>query len=423
MAKCAIHKCKCQSCRTDTPVDSSCEEHRNINWFMSQLSTDQRRWYAAIEARRIGKTGASRISEITGLSCETIRRGRAEVLAYAKGEPEKRKKKVGRSPIREIYPDIEGVLETLLGDDVAGDPMCEKKWIRRSSRNLSKELLSMGYKVNYHLVCDMLKELGYSLKVNVKKRASTRCSPMRDAQFKYIAAQKEAFLDVGHPVISVDSKKKELIGNFKVNGRAWCKAAIEVNRYTFTSIAECVAAPYGVYDVAKNTGFVAIGTSTDSPEFAVASIQRWWLDVGQAVYPQASKLLILADGGGSNSSRSRSWVQQIQKQLSDRFFLEVTVSHYPPGCSKYNPVERRLFAPISMNWQGMPLQSLRHMLAYIRGTTNKSGLTVEATILDGHFPRGEKVSVKQLGLIQLRRHSTCPEWNYTVSPRNAVVAD
>jgi hypothetical protein len=215
----------------------------------------------------------------------------------------------------------------------------------------------------------------------------------------------------------VDTKKKELIGNFKARGRSWCRAAIEVGEYDFAGLAECVATPFGVYDVGANKGYVWVGTSGNTPAFAVTSIKRWWLGAGRHVYPQAAKLLLLADGGGGNSWRYRAWKQQLQTELCDGLGLAVTVCHYPPRCSKFNPIERRLFSYISMNWAGKPLLTLDVMLGYIRGTTTETGLTVEAVHLEGDFPLGQTVSKREIGRLALQPHQTCPDWNYTITPR------
>jgi transposase len=233
-----------------------------LRFFLSTLNDEQRRLYAAIESRRLGRGGCRSVSEITGLCLATVYRGRSELAALLAGTAlEETKGRAGRPSIEEKYPEIKTVLEELVSDNIAGDPMNSKKWVRISSRRLSKKLAGMGYKVNYHTVCRLLKDMGYSMKVNVKKRASTTHSPKRDAQFDYIAAQKAAFLTAGNPVISVDAKKKELIGNFKADGKSWCKSAIEVNAYTYGSLAECVATPYGVYDVRTNKGYIWVGTS------------------------------------------------------------------------------------------------------------------------------------------------------------------
>lgn len=348
----SIHRCQCRPCQQDADHPER-DYHRQLNWFMSQLNTAQRRWYAAIEASRRGGTGDRLVSQITGLGRPAIRRGHGEVKALAAGMPDERPpNRSGRPRTEKRYPEILQVLEGLLADEVAGDPMSNKKWVRRSSRELTRQLQAKGYQTNNHTVCRLLRDMGFSMKVNVKKRASTAYAPVRDAQFKYLASQKDVFLTAGLPVISVDAKKKELIGNFRAGGRTWRKTPIEVSEYTFASLAACVASPYGVYDLANNRGYVQVNTSVDSPERAVTAIRRWWHQAGCHAYPGATKLLILADGGGSNGCRCRAWKKQVQTQLCDGLRLTVTVCHYPPRCSKYNPIERRLFSHISMNWGG-----------------------------------------------------------------------
>jgi hypothetical protein len=295
--------------------------------------------------------------------------------------------------------------------------MSTKKWVRRSSRQLSKELKEKGYQVSNRLVCHLLKSMGFFMRVNVKKRASTSHAPSRDVQFRYITAQREAYLAAKLPVISVDTKKKELIGNFMAKGRSWCENPVEVNDYSYASLAEDLAVPYGVYDVATNHGYVYVGRSVDTPEFAATAVHKWWTDWGRQEYPGKTDLLILADGGGSNGCRSRAWRKQVQTQLCDELGLTVTVCHYPPSCSKYNPIERRLFSHISMNWAGKPLLNLEVMLAYLRGTKTAKGLAVEASLLEGEFKKGERVTKKELNRLALRPHEQCPAWNYTVVPR------
>ncbi len=412
-----IHACQCLHCQQELEHPDR-ERHQQMNVLMSQLSPGQRRLYAAIEWERIGWGGCRLVSEITGLSPPTMQRARAQLAALLGGTPlEAAKGQPGRRRIEEKYPGIEGTLEQLVADETAGDPMSRKKWVRTSSRKLSKKLAEMGYEVNYHTVCRLLKQMGYSMKVNVKKRASTAYFPKRDAQFKYIAAQKAASLAAGNPVISVDGKKKELIGNFKANGKSWCKEAIEVSDYTFASMAECVATPYGVYDIQANKGYVWVGTSGVTPAFAVTAIKRWWLHAGRHVYPEATSLLVLADGGGSNGCRCRAWKHQLQTELCDGLGLTATVCHYPTRCSKYNPIERRLFSHISMNWAGKPLSSLDLMLGYIRGTTTETGLKVEAFHMEEIFPQGQQVSKREMDRLALQPHQTCPDWNYTIRPR------
>jgi hypothetical protein len=319
-------------------------------------------------------------------------------------------------------PDILPALESLLSDEVAGDPMGEQKWARSSLRQLSERLKQAGHKAGTGVVARLLKALGYSLKAN-KRRVLRKNSPGRDEQFQYIAAQRQGFAAAGLPVISVDTKKKELVGDFRNNGQVWCRKAPEVDEHDYPSSAECQAVPFGVYDVTRNTGYVVVGTSNNTPEFAVNSIARWWVSTGQASYPAADQLLILADGGGGNGSRSRGWKLNLQAELCDRFGLTVTVCHYPPGCSKWNPVEHRLFSYISMNWAGKPLRSLGIMLGYIRGTTTRSGLKVTAVLDDATYKRGQKVSREQAQALSLRQHEVCPQWSYTLSPRVAAVRE
>ena len=321
----------------------------------------------------------------------------------------------------QVYPDLERVLEKMLVDGTAGDPMTERKWVRLSSREISRQLHSKGYAVSYHTVCDVLKRMGYSMKVNVRQRNTATVSPMRDMQFQYISSQKTEFLRLGLPVVSVDSKKKELIGNFKADGRSWCKDPVKVDEYRFASKAECVATPYGIYDVAVDKGYVYVGTSVNSPAFAVTALTRWWGAIGKKAYRDATELLILADGGGNNGFRSGAWKKNLQLRLSNRFGLRVTVCHYPPYCSKFNPVERRLFSHISMNWAGKPLKTLEVMLGYIRGTKTQTGLSVKAYVVDGEFERREKVSKKELERLDVHPHAVCPEWNYTIHPLDSFV--
>jgi hypothetical protein len=259
--------------------------------------------------------------------------------------------------------------------------------------------------------------MGFSLRTHVRKRRGMSPDPARrDEQFRYIASQRKEFCQAGLPVISVDTKKKELIGNFKNPGKTWCRRPREVNEHDYSSQAECLAVPFGVYDVAKNTGYVVVGMSHNTAGFAVRSISRWWDDEGQIVYPGMSQLMILADGGGGNGSRSKAWRWNLQEKLCNPYRLTVTVCHYPPWCSKWNPVEHRLFSQVTNNWAGKPLRSLAIMLGYIRGTTTTTGLTVRAVLDEGIYPKGQKVSWKDVDGLNLTPHEICPEWNYTIRP-------
>jgi Rhodopirellula transposase DDE domain len=258
---------------------------------------------------------------------------------------------------------------------------------------LSKQLKETGHKACPHTVRDLLKRQGFSLKGNERKQGQSRSDcPERDEQFRYVASKREAFKAAGWPIISVDTKKKELVGNFRRPGKTWCKKPPEVNEHDYSSQAECLAVPFGIYDVMKNTGYVVVGLSHNTSEFAVSSISRWWQDEGQEVYPGVAELLILADGGGGNGYRSKAWRWNLQEKICNRYRLTVTVCHYPPGCSKWNPVEHRLFSQISNNWSGTPLRSLAIMLGYIRGTTTTTGLSVKAVLDEGIYPKGQKVT-------------------------------
>ena len=295
--------------------------------------------------------------------------------------------------------------------------MSEQKWVRSSLRQLSRRLTEAGHRISPPTVGRLLKSWDYALHVNAKKVEAGAAHPERDAQFASIAAQRQAFQAAGHPIISVDTKKKELIGNFKNAGATWSQQAEAVNAHDFRQEAVGRAVPYGSYDVTHNHGTVYVGSSGDTPQFAVDVLARWWDTTGHATYPQATKLLILADGGGSNASRSRVWKQQLQEQLSDARGVSVTVCHYPPGCSKWNPVEHRLFGPISVNWAGRPLRSFATMLAALRGTTTTTGLRVDAVCHDGVYVTGHSVSDAERATLNLDRHVSCPTWNYTLRPR------
>jgi hypothetical protein len=314
-------------------------------------------------------------------------------------------------------PSITAALEDLLNDEIAGSPEGETRWVRSSCRRLADRLNERGFPVSYHTVWSLLKRLGFSMKTHARNRRGANPDPTRrDEQFRYIASQRKEFCQAGLPVISVDTKKKELIGNFKHPGKTWCRRPREVNEHDYASQAECLAVPFGIYDVAKNTGYVIVGMSHNSSEFAVSSISRWWEDEGRIVYPGMSQLLILADGGGGNGSRSKAWRWNLQEKICNAYRLTVTVCHYPPGCSKWNPVEHRLFSQITNNWAGKPLRSLAVMLGYIRGTTTTTGLTVKAFLDEGIYPKGQKVSWKEVDGLNLTPHEVCPEWNYTIRP-------
>lgn len=283
---------------------------------------------------------------------------------------------------------------------------------------MSEALSELRFQAEHVTVGRLLKDMKFSLKGN-RKAYNGPPHPDRDRQFRYIRRVKQLFVAAGHPVISVDAKKKELIGNFKNAGRIWCREEQVVNVHDFPSDAEGRAVPYGIYDLVHNRGYVAVGTSADTSEFAVDAI-CWWLELeDRPTFPDESKLLILCDAGGSNSCRFRLWKKQLQEQLADRLGIEVMVCHYPTGASKWNPIERQLFSYISLNWAGKPLRSFETMLNYIRGTTTKAGLTVETCLLNREYKKKIKVSDQEMKALNLHRRRVCPRWNYIIKPRLA----
>jgi hypothetical protein len=308
-------------------------------------------------------------------------------------------------------------LQEVVEAETAGDPMGVQKWTRRSLRQISDRLGQLGYVVSHQTAGRLLKGLDYALHVNAKKREAGENHPERGAQFDHIAEQRAAFAAAGWPIISVDTKKKELIGDFKNPGRAWGKEGEEVNVHDFRQESLGRAVPYGIYDLTHNRGTVVVGSSADTAAFAVAAIARWWDDEGRVAFPSSDHLLILADGGGSNGHRPRLWKQQLQEALCDQRGLTVTVCHYPPGCSKWNPVEHRLFGPISCNWAGRPLRTWETLLASLRGTTTTTGLTVAASRDERTYEPGRSVSAAQMQALNLAHHAVCPSWNYTLQPR------
>jgi hypothetical protein len=388
------------------------------------LNRRQRGLWAAAEAETFGHGGGALLSIITGVSPNTITAGRRKlkltITAPAGSITRARSDRIGRPLVEVKDPAIEAALEGILSDEVAGDPMGRQRWVRTSVRNLSKLLTEQGHQIGHSVVARLLRKLGYSLQVNKKKQAGAQ-HPERDKQFKYIADSKAQFLREGLPVISIDTKKKELIGNYRREGKTWRKKPIEVEIY-FPSYAECVATPFGIYDVGKNIGYVIVGISHNTAEFAVNCLATWWRRYGRMTYPKCSHLLILADGGGGNGYNLRCWKKDIKDKLCDGFGLTVTLTHYPPDCSKWNPIEYRLFSHISINWAGRPLTDLDTMLAFIRGTTTKGGLRVDADLDKEIYQKGRKVTNRQLRELAVSPHETCPSWNYTITPRQPITS-
>jgi hypothetical protein len=304
----------------------------------------------------------------------------------------------------------------LVQDDVAGDPVHGRRWIRRSLSSLQGALHQVGHALGRETIRGLLGNAKISLKGNLKRLTPT-AHPQRDSQFTYLQGQRQAFRLAGWPRISVDTKKKELIGPFHQSGQVWCEQAPHVYMHDFPTDALARAVPYGIYDEQHQQGHVYVGLSADTAEFAVEAIVDWWANTGLTLYPDAPELLILADGGGSNGYRSRLWKQQLQAKLVDAFDLPVTVCHYPPGASKWNPIEHRLFSEITKTWAGTPLTSIDLMLACIRDTRTEAGLTVQASLIDATYQKGIKVSDQEMAELAIEPHATCPQWNYTLRPR------
>jgi hypothetical protein len=315
---------------------------------------------------------------------------------------------------------IVATLQELVEPETAGDPMTGQIWVRSSLRSLRDRLEAIGHPVSAPTVGRLLKDLDYALHVNAKKREASSNHPDRDQQFDYIAVQRATFSAAGLPILSIDSKKKELVGDFKNAGQAWVREPTVVNVHDFPGDALGRAVPYGVYDLTNNRGLIYVGTSGDTAAFAADAIAAWWQTEGRATWSNRDHFLLLADAGGSNSCRTRAWKERLQVQVCDRFGLTVTVCHYPTGCSKWNPIERNLFSQISRNWAGVPLRTWATLLAFIRGTKTAPGLTVQAIFEDRDYPIGQKVTDAEMAALRIEPHSVCPQWNYTIRPRTPV---
>ena len=300
----------------------------------------------------------------------------------------------------------------------AGDPMTGLKWTRKTTHKVSTELKRAGIDVCSRTVARLLTDLDYRLRVNHKKlsRGSAVTRSERNRQFEYIQTLRQSFLERGDPVISVDTKKKELVGLFKNPGATWVKVATPVLDHDFRSDAKAIAVPYGVHDLQANRGHIFVGTSHDTPQYAVASVTRWWKADGCHRYPHSRRVLVLADNGGSNGSRCRAWKYELQKMLADPYRLAITVCHYPSGASKWNPIEHQLFSQISRNWAGEPLDDMQTMLNFIRTTKTNTGMRVRATLMKGHYPTGIRVTADAMANLNIIPHEVMPAWNYTIAP-------
>ena len=402
-------------------------DERNILNVLSTLNEAQSRWYVAKEAISFGRGGLKIMHELTGLSRPTILKGIKELKSGQDlskiAEGKIRKEGGGRKRLADIDPALVKDLTRIMDENTAGDPMSLLKWTGKSTRKIADEMANLAHPMSAMSVCRMLKEMDYSLQANVKTK-EIKEHPDRDAQFRYINEQVKDFIKDKAPVISVDAKKKEDVGEFKNAGQTWRKKdkKREVLSHDFPNLGIGKAIPYGTYNVEKNNGMVNVGITHDTAEFAVESIRRWWKLMGMREYSGAKKLLICADSGGSNGSRVRAWKLHLQK-LSDEFNLTIAVCHYPPGTSKWNKIEHRMFSFISINWKGEPLINYETVVNMISTTTTKSGLKIKAQLDKNKYETGIKVSDREMNGLKIQHHQLHPKWNYTIFPRESSEDD
>lgn len=384
------------------------------------LDERSRRLLVAAESEAMGRGGISVVAKVTGVSRQVIRQGIAELKQVAV-LPERRIRRAGGGRKKAVArdPSLKADLEELLESTTRGDPQSPLRWTCRSVRNLEAELKSKGHSVSHQVVADLLHELEYSLQAN-RKTSEGASHPDRNAQFEYVNSKVKRYLGEREPVISVDTKKKELVGDFKNGGKELRPKGdpenVRVHDFLIPELGR--ANPYGIYDIGLNAGWVSVGVDHDTAEFAVESIRRWWRSMGQQTYPKATSLLITADGGGSNGSRVRLWKLELQK-FADETGLRIAVCHFPPGTSKWNKIEHRLFSRITQNWRGKPLISLEVIVSLIAATRTTTGLQVRSELDTRTYPKGLKVSDQEIAKLNLHKDQFHGEWNYELRPRNS----
>ncbi len=388
------------------------------------LNERARREWAASEALAIGYGGVAQVFAATGIAKSTIGKGIKELRARENGEsplklPAGRSRRAGggRRKAVDKYPELEPVLEGLVEPVTRGDPESPLRWVSRSLRNLSDAMKELGFDVSRNIIANTLKSLGYSLQGN-RKTVEGASHPDRDAQFEHINRRVQDHIQAGNPAISVDTKKKENVGNFKNGGREYHakNSPDKVGVHDFMDKVLGKVSPYGIYDMARNTGWVNVGVTADTAEFAVASIRRWWFDEGSKEYIRAGGLLITADCGGSNGNRVRLWKVELQK-LANEIHIPISVCHLPPGTSKWNKIEHRLFSFISMNWRGKPLRSRETIIKLIASTTTKTGLTVKCKLDENEYVKGRKIADEEMGALNIKLDLFHGDWNYTLIPK------
>ena len=398
------------------------EKYRALSALMDER---MRRLWAATEARALGYGGVSVVARAVGLTRPTVMAGIKEIERAQQGEPlapvgRIRRAGAGRPRANEMDPKLVSALNALIDSTTRGDPMSPLRWTCKSLRVLAEELTAQGHPVSHQTVRELLERLGYSLQANRKTREGAK-HPDRDAQFEHIARRTREMQRRAQPVISVDTKKKEIVGNFKNAGREWHPSGqppqVRVHDFQDPDLGKAI--PYGVYDLSENAGWVSVGTDHDTPEFAVESIYCWWRQMGRQVYPHASELLITADGGGSNGSRARLWRVALQR-LADTTGLRISVCHFPPGTSKWNKIEHRMFCHITRNWRGRPLDSLQTIVNLIAATTTTKGLSLHAALDTDKYASGIKVGDEAMAELNVERDPFHGDWNYSVIPRKQV---
>jgi transposase len=400
-------------------------DQRIVQWIgnkyqglFGELSERTRRRWAAVEAVSLGRGGISVVSAATGLGYSTIQRGIRE-LNTSDTPPTRRQRRLGAGRKRTaiVDPGVKAALERLVEPESRGDPQSPLRWTCKSTRRLAQELTSQGHPIGPTTVRQLLKEAGYSLQANRKTREGKESHPDRDAQFRFISGRVKAQQRRGQPAISVDTKKKENLGNLKNPGQTWRRKGkpLEVDTHDFPDPKKGKAVPYGVYDLRHNEAWVNVGISSDTAEFAVESIRCWWQRLGRRRHRQATRLLITADSGGSNSSRNRLWKVELQK-LSNETGLAIEVCHFPPGTSKWNKIEHRLFCHVTRNWRGEPLETYEIVVNLIGSTTTETGLKVYAELDTSKYEKGRKVSNEELAKVNIKQSRFHGEWNYVIRP-------
>jgi len=386
---------------------------------LETLNEAQARWYIAREAIRMGRGGLKRMHEISGLSSPTIMKGMRELRQGKRLDVTERIRRPGggRKRLEQSDPQFAHALNKLMDESAGGDPMSHLRWTNKSTTNIAEELTRQGHPSSDETIRRRLRELGYTMQASVKVKEGP-AAVGRDEQFRYINAQVKKFLARGEPILSVDTKKKEQVGDFKNPGTMWRPKGkpLAVNTSDYPNLGSGPAIPYGAYDVNRNEGFVNVGMTHDTAEFAVESLRRWWRMVGRRHYNAVRALLLCADGGGSNGSRNRAWKFYLQR-LSDELGIQMTVCHYPPGTSKWNKIEHRMFSFISMNWRGQPLVSYETVVNLIGATRTKTGLRVKAKLDTSTYEAGVKIPDEAMERLNIQLHQVNPKWNYTISPR------